>query len=57
MPRRISDEKKEAIEKTLELVGPYLWMDRITDPQAARIGRALYANLREAERKEKLKGA
>lgn len=42
--------KEEAIEKTLVTMEPYLKQDHLSDAQAARIGRTLYANLREAER-------
>lgn len=57
MPSTISSEKQKAIDKTLDMVGPYLWMDHLNDVQAARIGRELYANLRQAEREEQLKSA
>ena len=40
----------DAIEETLSIMQPYLKQDQLTDAQAARIGRTLYANLRQAER-------
>lgn len=42
--------KQEAIDETLKLMDPYLKQDRLNDAQAARIGRTLWANLRQAER-------
>jgi hypothetical protein len=42
--------KQEAIDDTLRVMEPYLRQDRLNDAQAARIGRTLYANLRQVER-------
>ena len=48
--------KQEAIDETLRIMDPYLKQDSLTDAQAARIGRTLYANLRQAERDAAKKG-
>lgn len=53
MPSTISSNVQKALEDTLEVMGPYLKQDRLNDAQAARIGRSLYANLRQAERDDK----
>jgi hypothetical protein len=44
-----------AIEDTIKLMAPYLEQDHLTDAQAARIGRTLWANLRNEERKRRAK--
>lgn len=44
--------EQEAIDDTLKMIQPYL-AHELTDAQAARIGRHLYANLRQAERDKK----
>jgi hypothetical protein len=48
----ISMNKQKAIEDTLTLMDPYLKQDVLNDAQAARIGRTLFANLRQAERND-----
>lgn len=48
--------RREALLNTLEVVEPYLKMDDLTDSQAAKIGRTLYSNLRQADR-DRLKRA
>jgi arsenate reductase-like glutaredoxin family protein len=40
--------RREAIEETLKVAEPYLRADELTDAQAAKIGRTLYANLKQA---------
>jgi hypothetical protein len=45
--------RQEAIDETLRIMEPYLKQDSLNDAQAARIGRTLYANLRQAERDNK----
>lgn len=40
----------KGIDETLSIMEPYLKQDNLSDAQAARIGRTLYANLRQAER-------
>jgi hypothetical protein len=42
--------RKDAFVETERLLEPYLSMDRLTDEQAARIGRTLWANIRHVER-------
>lgn len=44
--------KQEAIDETLRLMEPYLSVNELNDAQAAKIGRTLYANLRQAKRDE-----
>jgi hypothetical protein len=41
--------KQEAIDDAVKFAEPYL-ENRLTDTQAARIGRRLYSNLKQAER-------
>jgi len=42
-----------AIEDTIKLMAPYLEQNHLTDAQAARIGRTLWANLRQEKRKRR----
>jgi hypothetical protein len=44
-----------AIETTIKLMEPYLEQNHLTDAQAARIGRTLWANLRNEEAKRRAK--
>jgi hypothetical protein len=48
--------EEEAIDDGVEVAKAYLKQDRLTDAQAALIGRNLWANLRQAER-DKVKRA
>lgn len=45
--------KEEAIIDALQLMKPYLKQDHLNDAQAARIGRRLWGNLRQAKRDER----
>lgn len=46
--------RQEAINKTLEFVEPYVkGQALLNDAQAARIGRELFSNLRQADRDER----
>lgn len=44
--------KQEAIDMTLATMRPYLVQDQLNDSQAARIGRTLWANLRQVNETE-----
>jgi len=42
--------KQEAIDDTLRMIDPYLEQESLNDAQAARIGRHLFANLKQVKR-------
>jgi hypothetical protein len=53
-PSTFSSDRR-AVEETIKLVAPYLGQNYLNDSQAALIGRALWANLRQEERKRRAK--
>jgi hypothetical protein len=51
-PSTFSSDRR-AVEETIKAVKPYLEQNYLNDSQAALIGRALWANLRQEERKRR----